>query len=49
MIDGTLAATILIGLVLNAVFGWWWAHLAGGVIIIGYGLREGSVLLRSSS
>ena len=49
MIDGTLAATILIGLVLNAVFGWWWADLAGGVIIIGYGLREGSVLLRSSS
>jgi divalent metal cation (Fe/Co/Zn/Cd) transporter len=49
MVDGTLAATILVGLVLNAAFGWWWADLAGGVIIIGYGLREGSVLLRGSN
>ena len=49
MIDGTLAATILIGLVLNAAFGWWWADLAGGVVIIGYGLREGSFALRGSN
>ena len=49
MIDGTLAATILIGLVLNAAFGWWWADLAGGIVIIGYGLREGSVALRGSN
>jgi divalent metal cation (Fe/Co/Zn/Cd) transporter len=42
MIDGTLAATILVGLVLNAALGWWWADVAGGVVIIGYGLREGS-------
>ena len=49
MIDGTLAATILIGLVLNAAFGWWWADLAGGFVIIGYGLREGSVALRGSN
>jgi len=46
MIDGTLAATILVGLVLNAALGWWWADLAGGFVIIGYGLREGSVALR---
>jgi divalent metal cation (Fe/Co/Zn/Cd) transporter len=49
MIDGTLAATILVGLVLNAAFGWWWADLAGGFVIIGYGLREGSVALRGSN
>jgi divalent metal cation (Fe/Co/Zn/Cd) transporter len=49
MIDGTLAAAILIGLVLNAAFGWWWADLAGGIVIIGYGLREGSVALRGSN
>ena len=48
MVDGALAATILVGLVLNAAFGWWWADLAGGVIIIGYGLREGSHALRGS-
>ena len=46
MIDGTLAAAILVGLVLNAAFGWWWADLAGGVVIIGYGLREGAHALR---
>jgi divalent metal cation (Fe/Co/Zn/Cd) transporter len=49
MIDGTLAATILVGLVLNAALGWWWADLAGGFVIIGYGLREGSVALRGSN
>lgn len=49
MIDGTLAATILVGLVLNAALGWWWADLAGGFVIIGYGLREGSLALRGSN
>jgi len=49
MIDGTLAAAILVGLVLNAAFGWWWADLAGGVVIIGYGLREGAHALRQST
>jgi divalent metal cation (Fe/Co/Zn/Cd) transporter len=49
MIDGTLAATILVGLVLNAALGCWWADLAGGFVIIGYGLREGSVALRGSN
>jgi divalent metal cation (Fe/Co/Zn/Cd) transporter len=49
MIDGTLAATILVGLVLNAALGWWWADLAGGFVVIGYGLREGSVALRASN
>jgi divalent metal cation (Fe/Co/Zn/Cd) transporter len=46
MIDGALAATIFVGLVLNTAFGWWWADLAGGVVIIGYGLREGARTLR---
>ncbi len=46
MIDGALAATIFVGLVLNTAFGWWWADLAGGVVIIGYGLREGARALR---
>jgi divalent metal cation (Fe/Co/Zn/Cd) transporter len=41
MVDGALAAAILTGLVLNAAFGWWWADILGGVLLIGYGLREG--------
>jgi divalent metal cation (Fe/Co/Zn/Cd) transporter len=47
-VDGSLAATILVGLVLNAAFGWWWADLLGGVVIIGYGLREGFHILGES-
>ncbi|WP_309234471.1 cation transporter [Nocardia sp. XZ_19_385] len=41
IIDGALALAILIGLLLNAVLGWWWADIAAGVVLIGYGLREG--------
>ena len=48
LIDGSLAAAILAGLVLNAAFGWWWADLAGGVVIIGYGIREGVHALGAS-
>jgi divalent metal cation (Fe/Co/Zn/Cd) transporter len=46
-VDGSLAAAILVGLVLNAALGWWWADLAGGIVIIVYGLREGRTALRS--
>jgi divalent metal cation (Fe/Co/Zn/Cd) transporter len=48
VIDGSLAAAILVGLVLNATLDWWWADLIGGAIIIGYGIREGSNALRPS-
>jgi divalent metal cation (Fe/Co/Zn/Cd) transporter len=46
-IDGSLAAAILVGLVLNAALGWWWADLAAGLVIVVYGLREGVQHLRS--
>jgi divalent metal cation (Fe/Co/Zn/Cd) transporter len=48
MVDGSLAAAILVGLALNAAFAWWWADLLGGVIIILYGIREGAHALRAS-
>jgi divalent metal cation (Fe/Co/Zn/Cd) transporter len=48
MIDGTLAAAILTGLVLNTAFGWWWADLVGGAVIIGLGFREGAHAVRTS-
>jgi divalent metal cation (Fe/Co/Zn/Cd) transporter len=41
IIDGALAAGILAGLLLNALAGWWWADIAAGVILIGYGIKEG--------
>lgn len=47
-IDGSLAAGILAGLVLNALLGWWWADVAAGVILIAYGLHEGITSLRGN-
>jgi divalent metal cation (Fe/Co/Zn/Cd) transporter len=47
VVDGTLATAVLVGLVLNATLGWWWADLAGGVVVIAYGLREGRKALRA--
>jgi divalent metal cation (Fe/Co/Zn/Cd) transporter len=49
LVDGALAAGILAGLVLNAAFDWWWADLVGGVVIIGYGLVEGTRALRGAA
>ncbi len=46
VVDGTLAAGILAGLVLNAVLGWWWADLAAGALLAAYGLYEGYHALR---
>jgi uncharacterized membrane protein YkvA (DUF1232 family) len=39
--DGALATATLVGLILNAAAGWWWADVAAGIVIVGYGLREG--------
>ena len=41
LVDGALAAAILLGLVLNAALGWWWADVAAGGVLVVYGLREG--------
>ena len=47
VVDGSLAAAVLLGLVLNTALGWWWADIAAGVVVIAYGLREGRRALRS--
>ncbi len=49
VVDGALAAGILVGLVLNAAFGWWWADIAAGAILVAYGLREGREHLRQAA
>lgn len=41
LIDGILAAAVLVGLVLNALFGWWWADPLAGLVIVYYGFKEG--------
>ena len=48
VLDGALAAGILVGLILNAAFGWWWADIAAGAILVAYGLREGRQHLRQA-
>ena len=39
-VDGILAAAVLIGLVLNATLGWWWADPAAAYVLVYYGARE---------
>jgi len=36
-----LSAAVLIGLVLNSVFGWWWADAIAGLVIAAFATREG--------
>ena len=40
MIDGILATAVLLGLILNAALGWWWADPAAGYVLVFYGARE---------
>jgi divalent metal cation (Fe/Co/Zn/Cd) transporter len=39
-IDGVLATAVLLGLVLNAAVGWWWADPAAGYVLVYYAARE---------
>ena len=40
MIDGILATVVLVGLMLNAVAGWWWADPLAGYVLLFYAVRE---------
>ncbi|RRQ76661.1 cation transporter [Streptomyces griseofuscus] len=40
LIDGLLAAAVLLGLVLNVVTGWWFADPAAGYVLMYYAVRE---------
>jgi divalent metal cation (Fe/Co/Zn/Cd) transporter len=40
-LDGVLATAVLVGLISNAVLGWWWADPVAALVIVYYGLREG--------
>lgn len=40
VIDGALAAAVLLGVALNAAAGWWWADPLSAVVVLIYGLRE---------
>ena len=36
-----LSAAVLVGLVLNSLFGWWWADSVAGLVIAAFAIREG--------
>jgi divalent metal cation (Fe/Co/Zn/Cd) transporter len=40
LIDGILATAVLLGLLLNATLGWWWADPAAGYVLVFYAARE---------
>ena len=40
LVDGILAAAVLLGLTLNAALGWWWADPAAGYVLVYYAVRE---------
>ncbi len=43
-IDALLAGSVLLGLVLNALVGWWWADPLASLVVVGYALREARAL-----
>ncbi|MBR7828229.1 cation transporter [Actinospica sp. MGRD01-02] len=40
LVDGILASAVLLGLILNAAAGWWWADPLAGYVLVYYALRE---------
>lgn len=47
LVDGILATAVLVGIVLNGLFGWWWADPVAGLVIVGYAVREAVAIFRS--
>jgi divalent metal cation (Fe/Co/Zn/Cd) transporter len=45
VVDGLLAVAVLIGLVLNATLGWWWADPAAGFVIVFYAVKEARTIV----
>ncbi len=45
-IDGLLASAVLLGLLLNALLGWWWADPMAGYALLYYAAKEGAAALR---
>jgi len=49
LVDAYLAGAVLVGLLLNALFGWWWADPLASLVIIYYGVREAILVLHESA
>jgi divalent metal cation (Fe/Co/Zn/Cd) transporter len=46
MVDAALSATVLLGLLLNATLGWWWADPVAAALLALYSFKEGIEGLR---
>lgn len=49
LVDAYLAGAVLVGLVLNALWGWWWADPLAALVIVYYGVREAIHALHESA
>jgi divalent metal cation (Fe/Co/Zn/Cd) transporter len=47
LVDGILATSVLAGLLLNSLLGWWWADPAAGYVLLYYATREARASLRN--
>ncbi len=47
-IDGILAVAVLIGVVVDLTFGWWWADSVAALVIVFYAAREAISILRTT-
>jgi Predicted Co/Zn/Cd cation transporters len=46
LVDGILAASVLVGILLDYLFGWWWADPAAALVIVFYAVREAAQIFR---
>lgn len=49
MVDALLAVAVLLGVLLNTLFGWWWADPVVGLVIVYYAVREAVEIFRPAS
>ncbi len=40
VVDGLLVLAVLVGLVLNILFGWWWADACAALVLVSYAAWE---------
>ena len=48
LVDAILAVSVLVGLIFNAQFGWWWADPLTGYVILVYGCKEARTTFRAA-
>ncbi|MGN6759781.1 MAG: cation transporter [Leifsonia sp.] len=46
LVDGILACSVLVGIALDGLFGWWWADPVAGLVIVVYAVREAVQIFR---